>query len=204
MANGDKKSLWEQVCEAFEAEQLSPPHGKWREKDPTAVEIHENPATGYLRKNVFPMLLPSLEALLREGQKYGWFERGKSACLPYVFLIKWLYNHNPQRQGQGHLNFCDIPFVKDFLSNHPRHHIPLFLLLSEEEAAVLIQSFWRGYKIRVRPDVQELRQWQREQREYLDIRRTVAEFWRRQESRLSLMMMNVPESAPMMTHEASE
>ncbi|XP_070398176.1 IQ domain-containing protein K isoform X2 [Nothobranchius furzeri] len=179
MANCAEKSLWEQVCEEFEAEQPSSPHGKLREIDPTAVEIHES----YLERNVFPVLLQGLEALLGEGQKYGWFEREKPACVPYVFLIKWLYNHNSQQQGRDPVNFHDIPFVKDFLSTHPEHHIPRFLLLSEEQAAVLIQAFWRGYKIRVRPDVQELHRWQREQREQRDIRRTAAEFWGRQESR---------------------
>ncbi|XP_068952159.1 IQ domain-containing protein K isoform X2 [Petaurus breviceps papuanus] len=138
----------------------------------------------YLENFIFPVLLPGMANLLHQAKKEKCFERKKTKFIACDFLTEWLYNQNPKRIDEPFTEFFSIPFVEDWLKVHPRPPIPLSLLLSEEEATLIIQSFWRGYLVRCEPEIQELRQWQKQLREDNHIRQRVKEFWAKQEKKV--------------------
>ncbi|XP_063270850.1 IQ domain-containing protein K, partial [Prinia subflava] len=138
----------------------------------------------YLEFYIFPVLLPGLAALLQEAEKENCFEGKRTKFIPSDFLTEWLYNNNPKKKDESFTELFSIPFVKDWLKDHPRPPVPLSLLLSEEEASILIQSFWRGYRVRCDSEIQELRQWQKKLREEKHITEVVRKFWAKQEAKV--------------------
>ncbi|KAJ7305825.1 hypothetical protein JRQ81_010191 [Phrynocephalus forsythii] len=101
----------------------------------------------FLEHYIFPVLLPGMAELLLQAKKEKCFERKRTKFIALDFLTEWLYNQNPKRKDEPFMEFFEIPFVKEWLKNHPRPPIALSLLLSEEEAGNIIQSFWRGYQV---------------------------------------------------------
>ncbi|XP_043380435.1 IQ domain-containing protein K isoform X3 [Chelonia mydas] len=191
------KTLWEQICADYEAEQPPFPYSPESKQDSVSLDtgilqpLHTkqlysafteysgaqkipslpthaplpaapNPKTcsprEYLEYYIFPVLLPGMAELLHQAKKEKCFERKRTKFISCDFLTEWLYN--------------------------PRPPIPLSLLLSEEEACKIIQSFWRGYRVRCDTEVQELRQWQKQLREDKNIIKRVQEFWTKQETKV--------------------
>ncbi|XP_070422712.1 IQ domain-containing protein K isoform X12 [Equus przewalskii] len=144
--------LEETVFRGFRAEQLFPvsqsptasripcPQVKEETADPKTCFPRE-----FLETFIFPILLPGMTNLLHQAKKEKCFERKKTKFVACDFLTEWLYNHNPKRTEEPFTEFFSIPFVEQWLQLHPRPPIPLSLLLTEEEAALTIQSFWRAY-----------------------------------------------------------
>ncbi|NP_001381735.1 IQ domain-containing protein K isoform 4 [Homo sapiens] len=195
------KNLWEQICKEYEAEQPPFPEGYKVKQEPviTVAPVEEmlfhgfsaehyfpvshftmisrtpcpqdksetiNPKTcspkEYLETFIFPVLLPGMASLLHQAKKEKCFERKRTKFIACDFLTEWLYN--------------------------PRPPIPLSLLLTEEEAALYIQSFWRACVVRCDPEIQELRQWQKKLREAKHIHQQVKIFWAKQEQKVKCKM----------------
>ncbi|XP_038619764.1 IQ domain-containing protein K isoform X3 [Tachyglossus aculeatus] len=207
-----ENSLWERICDEYEAEQPPFPEG-YKVKEATVAsaipkestilshfnvqhfypvsldysviqnlpppplpEVPEviDPKTcspkNYLETYIFPVLLPGMVELLHQAKKEKCFERRRTKFIACDFLTEWLYN--------------------------PRPPVPLSLLLSEEAAALIIQSFWWGYRIRCDPEVQELRQWQKQLREDKHIHERVKEFWNKQEIKVKCKLDDFGEELP--------
>ncbi|CAF0845059.1 unnamed protein product [Brachionus calyciflorus] len=150
----------------------------------------------FIENFVFPTLLPALEKMLHEAKNYKCFERKRTAFNACDFLTTYLYQNNPfvsryETEERKLMSLYDIPFAKEWLQMHPRPALPKSLVWTEEEAALKIQAFFRGYLVRRDPEVQELRQWQKELREEnQNIIQRVEKFWNDETSKKSNSVEN--------------
>lgn len=151
----------------------------------------------YLETYVYPVLLKGIEQLLIEAEKRKVLERKRSAFNALDYLTRYLYYKNPNRIDSAEDKsqpisdkkqpLEDIPFVRIHFQTYPRAPLPKSLIWTDVEAAIIIQSFYRGYRIRKQPEIQELRQWQREWRESnRNIHEVVEDFWRQHTSPLPI------------------
>lgn len=129
---------------------------------------------------ILPILEPALIEMLKQAKLEKCFERKKTRFNACDYLTEYLYKKNPNHTERENMKLDDIPFVKEWLKTHPRPQLPKSLLWTEDEAAVVIQSHWRGYLDRRTSEIQELRQWQREwheERHGQGIKGIINNFW---------------------------
>lgn len=156
------------------------PEQQTKPSPPLAPDKKTSIPREYLEHYVFPILEPALTEMLKQAKIEKCFERKKTKFNACDYITEYLYRNNKTFKNRDNVKLKDIPFVKEWLKEHPRPPLPKSLLWTEDEAAVVVQSFWRGYLVRRLNEIQELRQWQREWRqENQGIHAQVTDFWKK-------------------------
>ncbi|XP_063995589.1 IQ domain-containing protein K-like [Diachasmimorpha longicaudata] len=154
-----KLPLWETILEEFREEREQ--FDEW-EKEQEEPRSEKTPceAVEYLNKEIFPVLLPAMEKMLKEAKKWNAIQDPKCRFNGLDYLAEYLWNKNPEhreRQFQW-IGVFEIPPFRRWLQSNPRPIYPKSWLCSRNEAALIIQRNIRGWIVRKRRDVQELRE----------------------------------------------
>ncbi|XP_025269964.1 IQ domain-containing protein K-like [Camponotus floridanus] len=114
----------------------------------------------YLQKYIFPILLSAMEEMLVEADRRNALDTHKCSFNGLDYLAEILWNRNSRHPSRlcTWLKVFDIPQFKLWLKSHPRPIYPKSWLWSKEEAALYIQRYVRGWLVRKRADVEEMRQ----------------------------------------------
>ncbi|CAL8100210.1 unnamed protein product [Orchesella dallaii] len=180
------KNLWEVCCNETDTEirelntilaKLGLPsvyYTKSKTYDITDYTIPPNLSTckskDFLDFYVFPYVLPAIQALLTFARVNRVFQCRFCTFNALDYIVEYLYNNNPRypERLQNPIPIFEIPFAKAWLEKHPRKPPPKWMLMSSEEAARIIQRAIRGYMVRCRKDVQEMRQFWKDYRKDME------------------------------------
>ncbi|KAJ9598690.1 hypothetical protein L9F63_010639 [Diploptera punctata] len=156
----DHEGLWQGICEASEEGRQLLNEIKKAEKPIKPPLNIQDTAFNYLDKHIFPILLPAMEETLLAAKEWDclWVQKCRFNGLDYLAEILWNKNPRYPERAKVWTKIFDIPFAKEWLKEHPRPYYPLSWLLSKEDAAIIIQSAIRGFLVRCKPEVQEMRQ----------------------------------------------
>lgn len=158
-----QRTIWEAISDDYEDVRLQFPQvtaaqAAW----PSSTTIDIVPARTYVEREVYPALLPALEHALTEASSRKCLDNHKCIFNAVDSMAEYLWNKNPRHnRGKSWTNVFEIPAMKRCLQEHPRPYYPLSWLLRDDQAALIIQTAYRGFRIRRREDVQEMRRFWR-------------------------------------------
>ncbi|XP_076292608.1 IQ domain-containing protein K [Lasioglossum baleicum] len=115
-------------------------------------------ASIYIDQQISRLLLPALEETLLAADKWNALRVQKCWFNGIDRLAEILWNRNPRRSKsiRSRVHAFDIPLFQRWLSLRPPY--PKSWLWTRDEAALCLQRYVRGWLVRKRDDVQELRQ----------------------------------------------
>ncbi|XP_012271944.1 IQ domain-containing protein K [Orussus abietinus] len=151
-------SLWEDILRESEEERTL-----FEEMQRERVELlperpHQEGCAEYLKREIFPILLPAMEGMLIEANRWNALRIQKCRFSGLDYLAEVLWNKNPRRSRVKWLDVFEIPTFKLQLRLNPRPIFPKSWLWTKERAAVELQRWVRGWLVRKQEDVQEMRQ----------------------------------------------
>ncbi|RZF38594.1 hypothetical protein LSTR_LSTR010927 [Laodelphax striatellus] len=111
----------------------------------------------YLNQEVFPVLLQCLFEVLEKAKAFDSFYTQRLTYNGNDYLSELLYNCNPRHPVRIKKHLLQIPFVVKWLEQHPWSKYGNGVGWSESMAAIVIQAHIRGYLVRCRPEIQEMR-----------------------------------------------
>ena len=110
---------------------------------------------------MLPILGEAFCALVIEIRRQRCVERAYSRLNALDFLTSHLYANNPRHPDRPpHTDLLHTELAQRLLQQRARRPLPLCLRLSDERAACVVQKWYRGYLVRRRADVAQLRQYQ--------------------------------------------
>ncbi|XP_076272315.1 IQ domain-containing protein K-like [Rhynchophorus ferrugineus] len=159
-AHSTHASLWDEIVDDHNKKrsELDEYVKKKRNKNNEAT-LDNLPVVIYLNETIFPILNQALIDMLIRVKEENSFYRPKSAFNGIDFLSECLYNRNPKYpdRSSNWTYIFDMDWVQEFLKSNPRPYYPFSLIWTRDYATLKIQSYLRGYWVRRRPDVQEVR-----------------------------------------------
>lgn len=117
-------------------------------------------SSDYLERTVYPSLLTAVNKVVSTAQSDLSSKRYSRRLVSGLDLLAeyLLKSKNEKETEDIFLN----PTFAEILSDHPRPVFPKNLIMSREEAAIIIQAHIRGFLVRTEPEVADLRNfWKR-------------------------------------------
>ncbi|KAF5304052.1 hypothetical protein FQA39_LY01837 [Lamprigera yunnana] len=154
-----EKSIWEELC--FEFYQKRQQIEDYIQSKVVKCTVPDNPAIQFFEENFAGILRETLVATLNKAKELDAIKNQKQMFSPLDYIAEMLWNRSPRHpeRANGWVSIFDMDWAIEWLKHHsPRPYYPLSWVWTDDFAATKIQAYVRGYWVRCRADIQEMRQ----------------------------------------------
>ncbi|XP_018322293.1 IQ domain-containing protein K-like [Agrilus planipennis] len=152
--------IWQEILK--ESEENRNEIDSFRQTKITECPIPDNPATTILKYQIYPFLKYILLETMTKAKEKGLCLRCTFNPIDYIAEMYWNLNPKYPERKDNWMYIFDMPWVEDWLEEHPRPIFPFSYVWSYEYAAIKIQAYMKGYWVRREPEVQEMRKFWRD------------------------------------------